>query len=66
MTGKEQRESCEICQFHKVIDCGGNFKFMGCRYGEYKDHPVWGDFRCPLGESRPIREKDKSVFYIDD
>lgn len=65
MTGKEQRESCEICQFHNIINCG-SINIMGCNYGEYRKHPVWDDFRCPLGNQRPIRGENKNVFYIDD
>lgn len=61
MTRKEQYEHCEICEFHKIVDAGGGFKFLGCHYGNYKNHPVWGDFECPLGDNKPIREKEKSI-----
>ena len=57
MTWIEQMNHCEVCQYHKIIRCDSNFSFMGCRYGEYKGHPVWGDFECPLGDNKPTREK---------
>ncbi len=64
MTDKEQRDSCEICEFRKTIECGGGFKIMSCHYGEYRNHPVWGDFQCPLGDKRPIREeKNDDLFF---
>ncbi len=59
MTDKEQRESCEICEFHKIIECGGGFRIMSCHYGEYKNHPVWDDFQCPLGDRKPIRKNNE-------
>lgn len=62
MTPKEQRNSCEVCPHHKIINAQGGFWFMSCHYGDYKNHPVWGDFKCPLGNERPIRENDNSNF----
>ena len=64
MTREEQMDSCEICEFHKIIECGGNFRIMSCHYGEYKNHPVWCDFQCPLGDKRPIREEDENTFIF--
>ena len=60
MTSKEQIDSCEICEFHEIIECTGNFRVMSCRYGEYKNHPVWGEFKCPLGDKKPIRKKNEN------
>ena len=59
MTRKEQMDSCEVCEFHKIIECDGNFRVMSCHYGEYKNHPVWGEFKCPLGDKRPMRKKNE-------
>lgn len=58
MTAKEQRESCEICQYHKIINCLGGMNIMSCHYGDYRNHPVWGDFECPLGDNKPIRKTE--------
>ncbi len=58
MTGEEQRKHCEICEFHKVIECGNTFRIMSCHYGEYRNHPVWGDFKCPLGDDKPTRKEE--------
>ena len=56
MTGKEQINHCEVCEFHKIILCTGGIKIMSCHYGDYRNHPVWGDFECPLGKDKPIRK----------
>ena len=60
MTKKEQYESCEICKHHNIVNANGGFRFMACHYGEYKNHPVWGDFKCPLGEKKPIRKMENN------
>lgn len=59
MNAREQREHCEICQYHKIITCSSGANVMSCHYGDYKNHPVWGDFKCPLGDDKPVREKLK-------
>lgn len=61
MTAKEQYEHCEVCDHHRIVSAGGDFRFMGCHYGNYKNHPVWGDFECPLGNKKPIREKKENT-----
>lgn len=61
MKREEQMDSCEICEFHKIIKAG-SINIMSCHYGDYKNHPVWGDFQCPLEEKKPIREKSKDVW----
>ena len=58
MTGNEQRKHCEVCEFHRIINCSGGINIMSCRYGDYRNHPVWGDFECPLGYNKPIREEE--------
>lgn len=64
MTGQEQMNHCEVCEFHKIIQCTGGIKIMSCHYGEYINHPVWGDFECPLGDDKPTREeKDFDLFF---
>ena len=66
MTGAEQWRHCEVCQYHEVIRCANNFAFMGCRYGEYRGHPVWGDdWKCPLGDNKPTRKKEPSSWLWD-
>ena len=63
MTGEEQRIHCEVCEFHKTIHCFGGIKIMSCHYGDYKNHPVWGNFECLLGENKPTRkEEDDNLF----
>lgn len=64
MTSKEQRDSCEICEFHKIIECGGNFRVMSCHYGEYRNHPVWGDFQCPLEDKKPVRGNKGNDLFV--
>lgn len=62
MTTKEQYEHCEVCEYHEIVNANGGFRFMGCRCGDYKSHPVWGDFECPLGDNKPAREKKIDEF----
>lgn len=59
MTGIEQMNHCEVCEFHKIIQCTGGIKIMSCHYDEYRNHPVWGDFECPLGDNKPIRKTEE-------
>jgi hypothetical protein len=47
MTGAEQINKCEKCEFHKIIKCTSGMNIMSCHYGDYKNKPVWGDFKCP-------------------
>lgn len=61
MTGIEQINHCEVCEFHKIIKAG-SINIMSCHYGNYKNHPVWGDFECPLGDDKPIRKKDTNIW----
>ena len=58
MTGNEQRRHCEVCEFHKIINCSGGINIMSCHYGNCKNRPVWGDFECPLGDNKPTRKED--------
>ena len=63
MTPEEQKKYCENCIYHKIITCGcgiSEFNIMSCRYGEYRNHPVWGDFKCPQGK------EDKMVTEVSD
>lgn len=64
MTGEEQRKHCEVCEFHKIINCTGGIKIMSCHYGNYRNHPVWGDFKCPLGDDKPTRQKEDSDLFF--
>lgn len=59
MTGKEQRDHCEVCEFHKIINCTDGMNIMSCHYGDYRNHPVWGDFECPLGDDKPTRKEEE-------
>jgi hypothetical protein len=65
MTGKEQYEHCEVCEFHKIINCTGGMNIMSCHYGDYKYHPVWGNFECPLGDNKPIRKKEQNNWFLE-
>lgn len=56
MTANEQYMHCEVCEYSKIIECTGGINIMSCHYGEYRNHPVWGDFECPLGDKKPVRE----------
>ena len=40
MTSKEQYEHCEVCEYHKIVSANDGFRFMGCHYGDYKNHLV--------------------------
>ena len=62
MTLKEQYEHCEVCEYHKILNTGDGFRFMGCYCGDYKGYPVWGNFKCPLGDKKPTREKQVDEF----
>lgn len=52
MTAEEQINKCEKCEFHKIIKCTSGINIMACNHGDYKNHPVWGDFKCPIEEVR--------------
>ena len=58
MTVREQRNHCEVCEFHKIINCSSGINIMSCHYGEYRNNPVWGEFECPLGDNKPTRKKE--------
>ena len=62
MTANEQYMHCGVCKHHKIAVAQDGFAFMGCNHGELKKHPVWGDFKCPLGDDKPIRPIKKEVF----
>lgn len=64
MTSKEQYEHCEVCDYHRIVTVNNGFRFMGCHYGDYKNHPVWDDFKCPLDDNKPIREKKINEFGL--
>lgn len=57
MTAKEQRDHCKICDFHNIISLSSGVKIIACHFGEYKNHPVWGIFKCPLGDGIPVRKE---------
>lgn len=59
MTANEQYMHCEVCEYSKIIGCTGGTNIMSCHYGEYKNHPVWGNFECPLGDKKPVRQSEK-------
>lgn len=59
MTANEQYIHCEVCEHSKIIGCTGAMKIMSCHYGEYRNHPVWGDFECPLGDKKPVRKSEE-------
>lgn len=50
MTANEQYMHCEVCEHSKIIGCTSGISIMSCHYGEYRNHPVWGDFECPLSD----------------
>ena len=58
MTSIEQKQHCEVCDFHRIINCSGGISIMTCRYRDYKNHPVFGDFECPLGDDKPTRKEE--------
>lgn len=62
MTATEQYVHCGVCKHHKIVTAQDGFLFMGCNHGELKNHPVFGDFECPLGDNKPIRQLKKEVF----
>jgi hypothetical protein len=64
MTGVEQTNHCEVCEFHKIIQCTGGINIMSCHCGDYKNRPVWGDFQCPLGDKKPIRQTNEDEFVF--
>ncbi len=63
MTSKEQFEHCEVCEYRKIIKAG-SINIMSCHYGDYKNHPVWGDFKCPLGDDKPIRKTKETDYWV--
>lgn len=63
MTREEQIDHCEVCEFHKIIKAG-SINIMSCHYGDYKNHPVWGDFECPLCNDKPTRKVEKELFVF--
>ena len=57
MTPEEQKQHCEKCEHHKIISAGcgiAEINIMSCSYGEYRNHPVLGDFKCPQGKEDKI------------
>ena len=66
MTGREQRNQCEVCEFHKIINCFSGINIMSCHYGDYRNHPVWDDdWKCPLGDNKPIRKEEPVKWLWD-
>ena len=63
MTANEQYIHCEVCGHSKIIECTGGINIMSCHYGEYKNHPVWGDFECPLGDKKPVRKLEETNWW---
>ena len=63
MTANEQHMHCEVCEHSKIIGCTGGINIMSCHYGEYRNHPVWGDFECPLGDKKPVRKSEETNWW---